>query len=126
MSLRTPSKIISTTYYSPYIIRYVVHGAAIKYSSIVKNLNSKSLDTSLMAIPLGFTSITHIGFTNYHDLVNYPNINKGSMFQLIDSLPAPLVEQMRKRGKIIQDENVINKEGVVLTMFVYELGYHEA
>ncbi|MCK4665861.1 hypothetical protein KAU33_03885 [Candidatus Dependentiae bacterium] len=90
MSLRTPSKIVEITHYFPYIVRYVTHGAAIKYSNIIKNLNRKPIDTSSMAVPLGFTSITHIGFTSYHDLINYPNINKGSMFQLIDSLPTPL------------------------------------
>ena len=121
MSLRTPSKIIEVTQQFPYIVRYVTHGAAIKYSNIVKNLNRKPIDTSMMAVPLGFKSITYIGFTSYVELTRYPNINKGSMFQLIDSLPTPLVDQMIAQGEKIQGENIIMEDGVVLTMFVYEL-----
>ena len=120
MSLRTPSKIIDSMHYYPYIVRFVKHGAGIKYSNIVKNLNRKPVDTSLMAVPLGVTTITHVGFTSYHDLINYPDINKGSMFQLIDSLPSPLVDQMIAQGDEIMNDMFI-KDGVVLTMFVYEL-----
>lgn len=119
MSMRTPSKIIDVTGQFPYIVRFVTHGAAIKYSNIVKNLNSKPLKTPF-ATPLGFTGLTYMGFTGYHDLTNYPNINKGSMYQLIDKLPVPLIEEMRMKGDDIMGD-MFMKDGVVLTMFVYEI-----
>lgn len=121
MSLRTPSKIIDTTHHFPYIVRFVTHGGAIKYSNIVKNLNRKPLDTFPMAIPSDFKTIIHIGFTSYEGLTRYPNMNKGSEYQLINSLPTPLVNQMIAQGEAIQGENVITGDGVVLTMFVYEV-----
>jgi len=121
MSLRTPSKIVGTTYHFPYFVRFVTHGAAIKYSNIVKNLNRKPIDISGMSIQSGYKKITHIGFTSYEGLTRYPNINKGSEYQLINNLPTPLVNQMITQGEVIQGENVTMKDGVVLTMFVYEL-----
>lgn len=120
MSLRTPSKIVGSMHYYPYIVRFVTHGAGIKYSNIIKNLNRKPIDTSSMSVPSGVTSITHVGFTSYCDLISYPNINKGSMFQLIDSLPSSLVDQMVAQGDEITTDTLM-KDGVVLTMFVYEL-----
>lgn len=119
MSLRTPSKIVDITHQFPYIVRFVTHGGAIKYSNIVKNLNRKPLRTS-MAVPSGFNTITHIGFTSYESLGRYPNLNKGSEYQLINSLPPSLITQMLAKGEMIQGEGVIMKDGVVLTMFVYE------
>lgn len=120
MSFRTPSKIVDTTHYSPYIVRFVTHGGAIRYSNIVKNLNRKRIDTSMMTVPSGHKTITHIGFTSYEALERYPNINKGSEYQLISSLPAPLINQMIAQGEVIQGENVFMQDGVVLTLFVYE------
>ena len=119
MSLRTPSKIVDITHQFPYIVRFVTHGGAIRYSNIVKNLNRKPLRAS-MAVPSGFNTITHIGFTSYEALGRYPNLNKGSEYQLINSLPPSLITQMLGKGEIIQGDNVIMKDGVVLTMFVYE------
>lgn len=119
MSMRTPSKVVNITSYFPYIVRFVTHGAGIRYSNIVKTLNKKKLNIPF-SIPLGFTTLTHIGFTSYNDLTNYPNINKGSMYQLIDGLPLPLIEKMKTKGDEIMSD-VFIKEGVVLTMFVYEL-----
>ena len=119
MSLRTPSKIVDITHQFPYIVRFVTHGGAIKYSNIVKNLNRKPLRTS-MHVPSGFNTITHIGFTSYEALGRYPNLNKGSEYQLINSLPPSLITQMLGKGEMIQGDNVIMKDGVVLTMFVYE------
>lgn len=119
VSMRTPSKIRDVTGHFPYIVRFVTHGAMIKYSNIVKNLNKKPLSIPF-ANPLGFTGLSYIGFTSYHDLTNYPNINKGSMYQLINGLPVPLIDKMRTKGDEIMGD-MFMKEGVVLTMFVYEL-----
>lgn len=119
MSMRTPSKIISTTGYFPYIVRFVKHGAGIKYSNIVKTLNKKPLGIPFPS-PSGFTRLSYIGFTSHHDLANYPNIKKGNVSQLIAELPVPLVREMRKKCDEAMD-NYFMRDGVVLSMFVYEL-----
>ncbi|MCK4665858.1 hypothetical protein KAU33_03870 [Candidatus Dependentiae bacterium] len=112
MSLRTPSKIVGSITSVPYVVRFVTHGAAIKYSSIVKTLNRKR-----MIVPRGTTVVTYIGFTGYREIMEFPNINKGSMYELIKSLPPSVIDRMRKEGEEFAD----TKEGVILTLFVYEL-----
>lgn len=112
MSLRTPSKIVGSAMCPPYIVRYVTHGAAIKYSNITKSLKGKP-----MAVPWGTTSVTYIGFTGYSEIMEFPDIDKGSMYELINSLPPSLIDRMRKEGEEFAD----TKEGVILTLFVYEL-----
>ena len=116
MTLRTPSKIRKTMYHSHFIVRFVTHGGAIRYSNIIKNLNRKSV-----ALPRDFRTVTNIGFTSFDDLMDYPHINEGSMFNLIQSLPSPLIKEMKEKGAIIQGNDAFMKEGVVLTLFVYKI-----
>jgi len=112
MPLRTPSKFVGSITSVPYIVRFVTHGAAIKYSSIVKTLNKKRMN-----VPLGTTTVTYIGFTGYREIMEFPDINKGSMFQLIESLPPSLIDRIRMEGENFTDM----PEGVILTLFVYQI-----
>lgn len=114
MGLRTPSKIVGQKAYLPYYIRYVTHGGGIKYSNIEKNLNSKGIFPAQ-----GYTKVFYLGLISSDYLFRYPNIPKGSEYNLISKLPKELLVLIILETKIYLERNKL-KEGVYLTLFIYQ------
>jgi hypothetical protein len=115
MALRTPSKLIAKKQYSNYMIRFVNHGNAIKYSSMEKNLNSKP-----MFVPVGYTSVGYMGIITGNDLVNYPQIYSGGQKTLIEKLPEGVRNQIIEDLKLHVKHHPL-KEDTTITLFVYKM-----
>ena len=64
--IRKPSKVIKEELYSPFFVRYIVHGKAIKYDSIEKTSNKKGVPMLPSA-----SGVEYLGFIDYRDVERY-------------------------------------------------------
>lgn len=114
MGLRTPSKVVGERAYLPYVIRYVTHGGAIKYSNIERTVNKKGMYPAQ-----GYTKIAFLGRIGHKDLLAYPNTDRGSAYNLLKQIPNGALAQMTLDTKLYLQRNEL-KEGVYMTLFVYK------
>ncbi len=111
MNLRQQTKLIKTVPIDKYRVRIVTHGKALKYSGIISRINQTGFQTT------GKEKYAEcIGFSDYRELCAFPDINGGSMFELLQKLPAHIRYELQQQGKDIHLD-----DGVCLTLFVYEM-----
>lgn len=123
MPMRTPSKYLKKDIvlspskewkYDAYLIQYVSHGKAIRYSSIEKNMKRK------VVFPVRYSSATYRGLVDMKTLMEFPYIPPSSEAYLLWSLPVNVVKHM-KRELIRYVLNQFDKDDMTITMLVYGL-----